>query len=75
MDAPKFGRAQRVYNVIDSRQIYPQMVVKHGLRALDFNEEAEQSHPFRLRRGGADAACAREMGYTISEEDAQPAIR
>ncbi len=32
--APEFGHAHEVYNVIDSRQAYPQKVVVAGLRAL-----------------------------------------
>ena len=32
-NAPKFGRASRVYNVVDTRQAYPQRVVVLGLRA------------------------------------------
>jgi arginyl-tRNA synthetase len=71
LDAPKFGHAQRVYNVIDSRQIYPQMVVKHGLRALGFNEEADNLTHFAYDVVALTPACAREMGYTISEEDAR----
>ncbi len=43
---PGFGRAERVYNVIDTRQSYLQRVVAQGLRALGHGEEAERSIHF-----------------------------
>jgi arginyl-tRNA synthetase len=42
-DAPSFGGAERVYNVIDVRQSYPQKVVREGLRVLGFEAEARRS--------------------------------
>jgi arginyl-tRNA synthetase len=74
MDAPQFGRAQRVYNVIDSRQIYPQMVVKHGLRALNFNEQADSLTHFAYDVVALTPRCALDLGYAISEEDARRAV-
>src|SRR5262249_23056030 len=42
--APNFGEpASEVYNVIDSRQAYPQKVVAAGLRALGHGKEADRS--------------------------------
>ncbi|MEW5878406.1 MAG: arginine--tRNA ligase [Acidobacteriota bacterium] len=41
-----FGRGQKVYNVIDVRQSYPQKVVKEAVRALGFPESAENSIHF-----------------------------
>jgi len=74
IDAPQFGRAQRVYNVIDSRQIYPQMVVKHGLRALNFDEQADALTHFAYDVVALTPRCALDLGYTISEEDAKRAF-
>ncbi|HYB62122.1 MAG TPA: arginine--tRNA ligase, partial [Methylomirabilota bacterium] len=44
--APAFGRAREVFNVIDARQAYLQRVVVAGLRALGFNAEADRSTHF-----------------------------
>jgi arginyl-tRNA synthetase len=38
-----FGHAERVINVIDTRQSYPQQVVGECLRQMGFEKEAEQS--------------------------------
>jgi arginyl-tRNA synthetase len=42
-DAPTFGHATVVYNVIDTRQAYLQRVVAQGLRALGHDAEADRS--------------------------------
>ena len=55
-DAPRFGRATRVYNVIDARQSYLQDVVVAGLRALGFQEQAAQSIHFSYEKIGR-ASC------------------
>lgn len=39
-----FGDADRVINVIASRQSYPMKVIKYGLKALGFEEESENFH-------------------------------
>ena len=44
--APPFGRAKRIYNVIDSRQMYLQKLLKQALRTLGHPEEAERSIHF-----------------------------
>ena len=70
-DAPEFGHAYRVYNVIDARQSYLQNVVVAGLRALGFNEQADRSTHFSYEIVALTPRCAKELGYTLSEEDAQ----
>jgi arginyl-tRNA synthetase len=70
-DAPPFGRGQEVFNVIDSRQAYPQQVVVAGLRALGFNSEAERSVHFSYEMVALTPRCAAEMGYQLSEEEAK----
>ncbi|MGA8221578.1 MAG: arginine--tRNA ligase [Candidatus Acidiferrales bacterium] len=69
--APEFGHAHDVFNVIDSRQAYPQMVVVAGLRALGYNEEADHLKHFAYNVVALTPRCAREMGYEIPEEDAK----
>ncbi len=39
-----FGNADRVINVIASRQSYPMKVIKYGLKALGYEEESKNFH-------------------------------
>ena len=68
---PKFGNAQEVFNVIDSRQKYPQMVVREGLRALGFEEQANHLRHIAYDVVGLTPRCAVELGYKVTEEDAK----
>jgi len=68
--APKFGGAQRVYNVIDVRQAYLQKVVKEGLRLLGHAREAERSIHFSYEMVALTPETAKALGMEISEEDA-----
>ena len=65
----KFGAASRVYNVIDSRQSYLQDVVSAGLRALGFNEQAENSVHFAYEMVALSPRTCVELGIELSEED------
>jgi arginyl-tRNA synthetase len=69
--APAFGHAHDVFNVIDSRQAYPQQVVAAGLRALGYTEEANHLHHFSYNVVALTPRCAQEMGYEIPKEDAK----
>ena len=68
-DAPRFGGAQRVYNVIDVRQAYLQRVVREGLRLLGHQREAENSIHFSYEMVTLTPAAAVALGVEISEED------
>ncbi len=70
-DAPEFGRGSEVYNVIDARQAYLQNVVVAGLRALGYAEQANRSTHFSYEMVALSPRAAREMGYTLSEEEAK----
>jgi arginyl-tRNA synthetase len=67
-DAPSFGRATRVYNVIDVRQSYPQKVVREGLRVLGFDAEAERSEHFSYEIVALSPKAARELSTRFGEE-------
>jgi arginyl-tRNA synthetase len=69
--APEFGRARDVFNVIDSRQAYPQQVVVAALRGLGFTDEAENLKHFAYNVVALTPRCAQEMGYEIPAEDAK----
>jgi arginyl-tRNA synthetase len=66
--APRFGNAQRVFNVIDARQAYPQKVVREGLRVLGFTEEARQSVHFSYEVVALSPKAARELAERFGEE-------
>jgi arginyl-tRNA synthetase len=66
---PQFGHAQRVYNVIDSRQAYLQNIVVQGLQALGFDEQAENSIHFSYEMVALTPACCEELGFPLSEQD------
>jgi arginyl-tRNA synthetase len=66
--APRFGRAARVYNVIDVRQSYPQNVVREGLRVLGFTKEADASAHFSYEVVALSPRAARELASRFGEE-------
>ena len=66
---PDFGRGERVYNVIDSRQSYLQNIVVAGLRALGFHRQADRSTHFSYEMVGLSPACCQDLGIRLSEED------
>jgi arginyl-tRNA synthetase len=69
--APAFGHAHEVFNVIDSRQAYPQRVVVAGLRGLGYGEEADHLNHFAYNVVALTPRCAQQMGYEIPAEDAK----
>lgn len=68
-DAPRFGHAERVYNVIDSRQAYLQSIVVQGLRALGYTAQADNSIHFSYEMVALSPACCDELGFPLSDED------
>jgi arginyl-tRNA synthetase len=69
-DAPQFGSAEAVYNVIDTRQGYLQDIVAEGLRALGHAKEAERSIHFDYQIVALTPRCARGLGYELTPEEA-----
>ena len=75
--APPFGHASRIYNVIDSRQMYLQALLSQALRALGHAREAEHSIHFSYEMVALSHATARELGYEAalrSDEAAKPFV-
>src|SRR6202035_5330449 len=68
-DEASFGRAHRVYNVIDARQSYLQDVVVAGLRALGATEAADHSIHFSYEMVALSPRCCADLGIELSEED------
>jgi len=76
--APPFGHARRIYNVIDSRQMYLQALLSQALRTLGHPDEAERSVHFSYEMVALSHATARELGYEAPEvagQDAGDAVR
>jgi arginyl-tRNA synthetase len=65
----QFGHGTRVFNVIDARQSYLQDVVVAGLRALGYNEQADQSIHFNYEMVALSPRCCADLGIPLSEED------
>ncbi|PYR42238.1 MAG: arginine--tRNA ligase [Acidobacteria bacterium] len=66
--APPFGHAARIFNVIDSRQMYLQALLSQALRTLGHPTEAENSIHFSYEMVGLSHATARELGYETAAE-------
>jgi arginyl-tRNA synthetase len=67
-EPPPFGRAERIYNVIDSRQMYLQALLSQALRTLGHPKEAENSIHFSYEMVALSHATARELGYRIDPD-------
>jgi arginyl-tRNA synthetase len=66
---PTFGKADAIYNVIDSRQNDPQNNVVAALRGMGYTEAADHYTHFSYEMVALTPRCALELGYAISEED------
>jgi arginyl-tRNA synthetase len=71
---PPFGRAAAVYNVIDSRQSYLQLLLKQALATMGFAQEASQSTHFSYEMVALSHDTARALGYEDTENDGKPFV-
>lgn len=72
---PSFGGGVTVYNVIDSRQAYPQEIVARGVAALVPELGKNASVHFGYEMVALSPAACGELGIELSEEDrARPFI-
>ena len=67
--APIFGRAGRVYNVIDVRQSYLQNLIAQVLCQLGHAEQSRNFIHFSYEMVAMTPACVREMGLPLAPED------
>ena len=65
----QFGRGTQVFNVIDARQSYLQDVVVAGLRALGYEEQANESVHFNYEMVALSPRCCADLGIPLSDED------
>jgi arginyl-tRNA synthetase len=68
-DAPQFGKGATVYNVIDSRQSYPQEVVKRGVAAIAPQVGQHASVHLSYEMVALSPAAAEELGLELSAEE------
>jgi arginyl-tRNA synthetase len=74
-DRPPFGGGVTVYNVIDSRQSYPQEIVARGVAAVVPEIGEDASIHFSYEMVALSPAACEELGIELSEEDrARPYI-
>ena len=66
---PQFGGGEVVYNVIDSRQSYPQEIVKKGVSLISPEKGEQASVHLSYEMVALSPAAAEELGFQISEED------
>jgi arginyl-tRNA synthetase len=64
----RFGHAEKVINVIDTRQSYPQQVVSECLRQMGFEKEAEQSTHLAYEVVNLSQQAARLLGMDEVDE-------
>ena len=64
-----FGKATKVFNVIDTRQSYLQKVVVQGLRALKFFAQAEKSIHFSYEMVALSQKSLKELNFEVGEAD------
>ena len=62
--APAFGAAARVINVIDARQAYLQRIVRAGLEALGHTRQAGESVHFAYEMVALSARTAEQLGFS-----------
>jgi arginyl-tRNA synthetase len=73
-DAPAFGHAAMVCNVIDTRQSYLQKLLKQALAALGFTEQAARSIHYAYEMVALSHETARELGYGGDEDAGRPFV-
>lgn len=69
-----FGGADRVVNVIDYRQEYPQAMVKQALEVLGYTRQAQNLHHVSYGVVSLSPASAAELGIDISDGKASYAM-
>jgi arginyl-tRNA synthetase len=68
-ESPPFGGGETIYNVIDTRQSYPQEVVKKGVAAISPERGEQASVHLAYEMVALSPAAAEELGFELSEDD------
>jgi arginyl-tRNA synthetase len=65
----EFGHGETIYNVIDSRQSYPQDIVKKGVAAISPERGEQASIHLAYEMVALSPAAAEELGFKLSDDD------
>jgi len=68
-DHPTFGHGETIYNVIDSRQSYPQDIVRKGVAAISPERGERASIHLAYEMVALSPSAAQELGFVLSDED------
>jgi len=68
-DVPEFGHGEVIYNVIDTRQSYPQDIVRKGVAAIYPEKGEAASVHLSYEMVALSPTAAEELGFEISQED------
>jgi arginyl-tRNA synthetase len=66
---PNFGGGETIYNVIDTRQSYPQEIVRKGVAAIAPQKGEEASVHLSYEMVALSPAAAEELGFVLSDDD------
>jgi len=66
---PSFGGGETIYNVIDTRQSYPQDIVRKGVAAISPERGEKASIHLAYEMVALSPAAAEELGFALSDED------
>jgi len=69
VDVPTFGGGETIYNVIDSRQSYPQDIVRKGVAAISPERGEKASIHLSYEMVALSPAAAEELGFKLSDDD------
>lgn len=68
-EVPEFGHGEIIYNVIDTRQSYPQEIVRKGVAAIHPEKGEKASVHLSYEMVALSPTAAEELGFAVSEED------
>ncbi|MBE7516596.1 MAG: arginine--tRNA ligase [Chloracidobacterium sp.] len=66
---PDFGGGESIYNVIDTRQSYPQEIVKKGVAAISPERGEKASVHLAYEMVALSPAAAEQLGFELSDDD------
>lgn len=66
VDNNKFGKAQKIINIIDDRQVYPQEMVKISLKELGYEKQAENYNHVAYGVVSLSRETAEKLGVDVS---------
>ena len=69
VSVPTFGGGETIYNVIDTRQSYPQDIVRKGVAAISPERGERASIHLSYEMVALSPSAAEELGFKLSDED------